>query len=59
MPGCGYPEAHDHGFACDKTCVYCRAEGIPVYDPEAHPNHREWTQWPEPTRPVNYRGRGA
>lgn len=42
MPGCTYTEAHDHGFACDKTCVYCHGKGVPIYDPENHPNHREW-----------------
>lgn len=24
-PGCGYPEPHEHGFACEKTCP-CRTE---------------------------------
>lgn len=43
IPGCNYPEPHIHGFTCDKTCAYyCHGKGVPVYDPENHPNHKEW-----------------
>lgn len=42
IPGCSYPDPHVHGFACDKTCMYCQGQGVPVVDPENHPNHREW-----------------
>ncbi len=40
--GCNYPEPHIHGFACDKTCSRCHGRGIPVSDPENHPNHENW-----------------
>lgn len=46
MPGCNYPEPHIHGFACDKTCDYCHGRGVPVYDPESHPDHAEWKDRP-------------
>lgn len=42
VPGCKYPEPHIHGFDCDKSCSVCGGRGIPVSDPENHPNHREW-----------------
>lgn len=42
MPGCDYPEPHTHGFACDKTCAYCHGQGVPVYDTDNHPDHKEW-----------------
>ena len=49
-PGCTYPEPHFHGFICDKTCTYCHGKGVPVIDPENHPNHVEWQRndnyWP-------------
>jgi hypothetical protein len=41
-PGCTYPEPHDHGLDCDKTCAYCHGQGVPVKDPENHPRHKEW-----------------
>lgn len=38
--GCEYPEPHDHGFACDKTCL-CEGHGFPVSRHEAEAQRDE------------------